>query len=420
MVCDGVCSDLQTDNDNCGGCGTVCGTGEACVAGQCLQDCGQGMVACDGTCIDPNTDSNYCGASGDCADGNAGEVCAGDLQCISGGCGCEFGVYCGGACIDPDTDTGYCGAQGDCQGENAGSVCGGNEDCVNGTCERGDDCVGGNHVCLTGQPDPSNVFNNIEQTYFFSNDLTNAIWHGPSNTIINGHFNRGGYWQFGVGTCGYGSTPTFDTGLIYGRMIQMPAQNTVLHTSGYGAARFSEMYVARIDGAGQLGPFERLSPSDGFMETCNLLSSSWDQLLCYDGSAIHHYGIENGSTTATFEYSLQLTPAPAEPATDPCWGGTFAFDGMYYYFPLDCNMDNQPERITTYQVYDRDGNHLNDFDAAGMGGVTSLYFDWSVGRYSVHDGYGIFQGGDLFNSNCGGTPDNDSQTYSPPSPFHSY
>ena len=32
---------------------------------------------------------------------------------------------------------------------------------------------------LTGIPDPSTVFDTIDTTYYYSNNLVNGIWHGP-------------------------------------------------------------------------------------------------------------------------------------------------------------------------------------------------------------------------------------------------
>ncbi len=49
--CRGVCVDLETDLDNCGACGAVCGgqnSNAECVAGECKVTCDDGFVDCDG------------------------------------------------------------------------------------------------------------------------------------------------------------------------------------------------------------------------------------------------------------------------------------------------------------------------------------------------------------------------------------
>ena len=130
-VCGGACSNLQSDRDNCGACGTACGDGLVCSFGACVEGCAGGLVSCGGSCIDQSSDEANCGGCG------TGELftCATGESCIDGVCGCAAGeLVCGGTCTNPATSDAYCGATGDCAGGNAGQSCGANEACLNGDC----------------------------------------------------------------------------------------------------------------------------------------------------------------------------------------------------------------------------------------------------------------------------------------------
>ena len=77
--CSGQCVDLDTDPDNCGGCGPefVCNEGEVCEQGQCVDDeCGTDEVRCDGVCT-----PGVC-----CAADQTGPQCTEGLTCIAGAC----------------------------------------------------------------------------------------------------------------------------------------------------------------------------------------------------------------------------------------------------------------------------------------------------------------------------------------------
>ena len=93
--------------------------------------------------------------------------------------------------------------------------------------------AGGQHVVLTGTPDPSTVFDhyNIERTYFYPNNLSNSIWHGPSNTLATGHYCGSGYWVHGA-TSSYSTSPTYGSP-EYKRMVHTP-KTELLFTSGFG------------------------------------------------------------------------------------------------------------------------------------------------------------------------------------------
>jgi hypothetical protein len=98
-----------------------------------------------------------------------------------------------------------------------------------------------------------------------------------------------------------------------------------------------------------------------------------------------------------------------------CYGGTFAWDGKYFYFAESQTGQNQK----TYLVYAEDGAFIASHNVTGPGGVNGLYFDWSVGRYASHDGYGGRSGGSKYP--CEGCPESDdSQCYGPPSSAHSF
>jgi hypothetical protein len=63
--CNGTCVNLNTDSDNCGACGSVCGVNtRTCCGG--------------GTCADTRDDSNNCGS--------CGRVCPSGRVCFHAGC----------------------------------------------------------------------------------------------------------------------------------------------------------------------------------------------------------------------------------------------------------------------------------------------------------------------------------------------
>ncbi len=127
--CSATCVDLQTDNDNCGACGTACeGQSPTCVAGQC--QCA--TIICSGTgCCPSKTDvcdqNDECCAPKTCADYPSGtcgpqdDGCGGKTECPccpGTPCDCPAGrticdditgpkVYC------PDSDCGCVAHAGD-------------------------------------------------------------------------------------------------------------------------------------------------------------------------------------------------------------------------------------------------------------------------------------------------------------------
>lgn len=88
VTCGGVCTDIQTDAHNCGGCGNTCQfvNGAAqCVGGSCrLAACNAGWADCnnnpaDGCETNIANDNNNCGA--------CGHVCGAGTVCTNGVCG---------------------------------------------------------------------------------------------------------------------------------------------------------------------------------------------------------------------------------------------------------------------------------------------------------------------------------------------
>lgn len=72
--CSFSCVDLQSDDFNCGSCGTICGgVGISCQNGTC--GCQPGYSKCSGECVDLKTDNFNCGScTHRCA---AGKGCSG-------------------------------------------------------------------------------------------------------------------------------------------------------------------------------------------------------------------------------------------------------------------------------------------------------------------------------------------------------
>lgn len=315
-------------------------------------------------------------------------------------------VVCGAACTDLQTDDEHCG---DCA-----TACEDGAACVDG------ECAGLPFFELTGTPDPATVFDEIAETYTFDNNLTNSIWHGGANKIVTGEFSEDGYWAVPHASAIHTLSPDLGTD-IHARMVQIPATNVVVYTrgtsdDGVGLGGYDVVAVAMIDPVdGTLSAGVTAEFSDGFTGACQLTSSSATRFLCYDGTAIRSYATTPGAATLSFDTTLALStelPATAEcnPGA-PCYGSTFAFDGAYYYFAVH----QGSQGIRDYVVYDAAGALVDTFTPLGDGGIHGTYFDWSVGRYSTHDGYGDREGGAVYRTSEG---DSDTHTFGPVSPAH--
>jgi hypothetical protein len=77
-ACSNVCVNTATDLNNCGGCATMCPTGQVCTMGKCAVSCTAGLMNCTGSCVNAMSDASHCG---DC-----GTVCATGQVCTSGKC----------------------------------------------------------------------------------------------------------------------------------------------------------------------------------------------------------------------------------------------------------------------------------------------------------------------------------------------
>jgi hypothetical protein len=153
-VADGCETDTETDEANCGGCGTTCGAGEICSFGSCgcgaAGPCGPrssciGVIcACDagwGDCAggradgcetDVTSDDANCGGCGDACD--AGETCIASA-CDCGGAGvCPTNFVCEAAACHCDQDA-------DCDGPGGGTF----------TCRANGLCRCGGVNCLAGE-----------------------------------------------------------------------------------------------------------------------------------------------------------------------------------------------------------------------------------------------------------------------------
>jgi hypothetical protein len=151
--CDGECVDIEDDPENCGGCGIECdvGAGEACLEGTCVTDCGD-LTNCGGRCVDLQTDPDHCGACGVECNEAAGEVC------VDGACGCGDLTDCDGECVDLQTDLDHCGA--------CGVECARSTRCVAGDCGQVGVTCGGD-VCPSGA---QCCWNAIDGEYCFDTD----------------------------------------------------------------------------------------------------------------------------------------------------------------------------------------------------------------------------------------------------------
>lgn len=413
--CSGECVDTGIDVGNCGGCGTVCDAGEACVSGQCGLVCAGGTSECDGACVDTQVDPSNCGGCAD--DPNPGDnVCGGDELCVAGTCEpiCATGAYCDGLCVDTDTDVGNCG--GCANDPNPGdNVCVPGEQCMAGVCE-----ADATYFFLSGTPDPSTVFDAIDVCFSYPNNLTNGIWHRNADLILVGEFQQEGYWSHPADQGGHPATPDNGTG-GYRRMVYMPFTNLVAYTvsgpsDGMGPADADDVRLATIDrvtgelGAGMLAQF-----GDGYSGTCNVLSSSADELLCLENATtVRRYATSAESNQLELAGTVTLSqaiPAAATCVTGSCYGGTFAWDGVYYYFSRSQSSSSNLD----YDVFDADGTFVETYSADGEGSINGAYFDWSVGRYAIHDGFGNRAGTTVYAS---AGSDSDTQCYGPVSTEH--
>jgi hypothetical protein len=113
LKCNKVCIDPQTDGNNCGSCGNVCGQGQRCQGGTCgggggggdCGDCPANTVCENGTCVAaPDRcagPTGICDADGTpCGTAATGETCTcertveGNTVCVDGANACPQVVEC--------------------------------------------------------------------------------------------------------------------------------------------------------------------------------------------------------------------------------------------------------------------------------------------------------------------------------------
>ena len=122
----GACVHLQDDPINCGACGNVCLANQACIQGVCELVCSTGWADCGtGICMDLANNPNNCGA--------CSLRCSAPEICASGVCTCPKGwLQCGTTCVDLQADVDNCGSCGNSCSQVSGWPTG--EICSGGTC----------------------------------------------------------------------------------------------------------------------------------------------------------------------------------------------------------------------------------------------------------------------------------------------
>ncbi len=179
MLCGNACVDYLHDPANCGECGKTCAPGKTCVYDpnhpmsgiSCQTVCGPGTTKCsDEQCHNLQAESANCGV--------CGKICRTDQACVSGSCECIGGLTDCGVCADTKNSTAHCGGCNKpcpngtiCSNSLCGIVCeGGTTKCNDNQCHdtkvdtancggcgkpcRGDQaCVSGSCKCIGGLTD---------------------------------------------------------------------------------------------------------------------------------------------------------------------------------------------------------------------------------------------------------------------------
>jgi hypothetical protein len=151
--CNNMCTDLKTDNANCGVCGKACPSAAMCTAGQCKCPATDGgsAVICGDQCVDTKTDPNNCGQCGLKCGAEGGALTGGGTwTCTNGACNISCGMpkmpCVPFGCFDLQVDNTNCGS--------CGNDCGGNLCLAGNCCNTGEiNCM---NACTNTQTDPNN------------------------------------------------------------------------------------------------------------------------------------------------------------------------------------------------------------------------------------------------------------------------
>ena len=137
--------------------------------------------------------------------------------------------------------------------------------------------------------------------------------------------------------------------------------------------------------------------------------------MCFTGSDIRVYDTTAGSNQVALNRVVSAYTGTMDTCSGSCYSGTFAWDGVYFYFTHAGSSSSN----LSYTVLNINGGFHSTYVATGSGAISGTYFDWSVGRYTTHDGWGARSGGTTYTPSNGSASD-DSQSYSFPSSVHTF